>query len=244
MSEIFKKKSDLREKVAEANKSIVDAGLVNPYTTFGNVSCIDEMHIFMAIKPSGISYEKIKPSDIVMTDLQGNITEGGKKPSSDTLTHLELYKNFPGVNSIIHTHSLYATSFAQAKTPLNCLGTTHADYFNGDIPVIETLTDKEILNNYELNTGKSIVRHFKENDLNHIEISACLVSSHGPFIWGESLESALEKAIILEEIAKMNYITRGINNNISSLKPKLREKHYFRKHGANAYYGQKNVQEK
>ncbi|MEK6914080.1 MAG: L-ribulose-5-phosphate 4-epimerase AraD [Nanoarchaeota archaeon] len=230
----------LKKEVVEANKLIVESGLVNPYTTFGNVSSIDIERRYVAIKPSGLSYKKLKPSDIVIVNLSaGVIIEGDKKPSSDTPTHLELYRSFQEINSIIHTHSLYATSFAQSKTPLRCLGTTHADYFNGDIPVINSLTEDEILNDYELNTGKNIVRYFKDKNINPSEVSACLVSSHGAFVWGENLQSALEKAIILEEIAKMNYLSINLFNNTPSLDESLRKKHYYRKHGPDAYYGQK-----
>lgn len=228
---------NLRKRVTEANNLLVELGLVDPITTFGNVSSIDEKTKYVAIKPSGLSY-KIKKEDVVVVDLEGNIVYGNKKPSSDTLTHLELYKNFPEINSIIHTHSLYATAFAQAKTMIKCLGTTHADYFNGDIPIIKSLSKDKILSDYESNTGKSIVAYFKDHNIDPLEISACLVCSHGPFIWGESLKSSLEKAVILEEIAKMNYTTININRKTSHLKSSLRNKHYLRKHGPNAYYGQ------
>ena len=226
---------DLKEKVSNANKKLVELGLV--ILTFGNLSAIDESKEYVAIKPSGVDYRSLKKEGISILDLEYNLIEG-KKPSSDALSHLELYRNFEGIESIAHTHSIYATIFAQAKKPINCLGTTHADYFRGDIPITRNLTEKEIKENYELNTGRVIIETFTEKKINPLEIQACLVSSHGPFVWGESIEKTLENSYILEEIAKINLRVLTLNPKISPIPQHLLDKHYFRKHGKNAYYGQ------
>jgi len=226
---------NLKEKVSIANKKLVKLGLV--VLTFGNLSAIDKSRNYVAIKPSGVGYGCLKKEDISILDFKNNLIEG-KKPSSDTLSHLELYRNFEGIKSIVHTHSTYATTFAQAKMPLFCLGTTHADYFHGKVPITREMTIEEVKENYELNTGKLIVETFTEKNINPLEIQAYLVSSHGPFVWGESIEKVLENSYILEEIAKMNFRALTLNPKISPIPQYLLDKHYFRKHGKNAYYGQ------
>ncbi len=228
---------DLRKEALFGNRMLPSSGLVK--LTFGNVSVIDRIKRVVAIKPSGVNFDNLNLNSIVLTDLDGNILEGDKKPSSDLPTHLELYKNFPKISSIIHTHSEYATSFAQARKPLDCFGTTHADHFHGTIPITEDLSREEIEKNYELNTGKAITRTFREKRLNYLEIPACLVASHGPFIWGEFVKETLENAIVLEEIAKMNYKILLINPTAEGISEYLLDKHFFRKHGKTAYYGQK-----
>ena len=227
----------LKEKVRKANQELVELGLVK--LTFGNLSAIDESGEYVAIKPSGVDYSVLKNKDIVILDLSGEKVEGEKNPSSDTPTHIELYRNFREVGAIIHTHSEYATSFAQAKLSIKCLGTTHADYFRGNIPLTRDLTEQEIKEDYELNTGKVIVETFKKNKINPLEISACLVSGHGPFVWGRTIDRAVENAFILEELAKMNFKSMLLNNKLESLDKFLLDKHYLRKHGKDAYYGQK-----
>lgn len=229
--------NELKEKVCEANKSLGRQRLV--MLTWGNVSAYDANKEIVAIKPSGVKFELLKPKHIVLLDLHGNVVSGDKKPSSDTPTHLELYRSFTEIGSVVHTHSIYATSFATAKKSIECLGTTHADHFKGAVPVTRNLTDKEIEEQYELNTGKVIVEHFQKNKLNHIDIPACLVSSHGPFVWGRTVESALKAALVLELMAKMNFIALNLNSKIDSINKKLHDKHFDRKHGINAYYGQK-----
>lgn len=230
---------NLKRKVRRANKSLVRLELVNSLTTFGNVSAISKGREYIAIKPSGVNYDEMQDSDIVLLDLEGNIIEGDKHPSSDTLTHLELYRRFPEIRAVIHTHSLYATTFAQAKIPILCFGTTHADYFNGTIPLTRDLSEEEINHDYELNTGRVIAETFEKNGTNPLEVSACLVSSHGPFVWGGNLDQALERAMMLEQISRMNFMALRLNPDLACLDKKLLEKHFSRKHGPNAYYGQK-----
>lgn len=227
---------DLKKIVLKVNKNLVDLGLVK--LTFGNMSAIDDSLKFVAIKPSGVDYNSLKEKDIVILDLDGKIIEGDKRPSSDTPSHLEIYRNFLGIKSVIHTHSTYATIFAQAKLPIKCFGTTHADYFFGRIPVSRDLHKKEIISNYELNTGKVIVETFKKNNLAYLDIPACLVANHGPFVWGSSIEKTLENALILEEIAKMNIEVNKLNSNATEISKDLLNKHFLRKHGKDAYYGQ------
>ncbi|VVB78733.1 L-fuculose phosphate aldolase [uncultured archaeon] len=227
----------LKREVRKANQKLVELGLVK--LTFGNLSAIDELREYVAIKPSGVDYSIMKTKDMVILDLSGEKVQGDKNPSSDTPTHLELYRRFGAIGSVIHTHSEYATSFAQARVPIKCIGTTHADYFHGDIPVTRNLTEDEIKKDYELNTGKVIVETFAKNNLDPLEISACLVSGHGPFVWGKTIDQAVENALILEELAKMNFKSMLLNNELSGLDKFLLDKHYLRKHGKNAYYGQK-----
>lgn len=227
---------DLRKQVKEANQRLSKLGLTT--LTFGNLSAIDESKKFVAIKPSGVDYDLLKDEDIVIVNLKGEVIEGDKNPSLDTPTHLELYRNFEDIRAVIHTHSECATIFAQARRPIDCFGTTHADYFRGSIPVTRELTKQEIQNNYELNTGKVIVETFKDK-LDYLEIPACLVSGHGPFVFCNSIKNTLENAVILEKIAKMNLEVLKINPDVNSIDKTLLDKHYLRKHGKNAYYGQR-----
>lgn len=227
----------LKEQVFRANISLPKYGLVT--FTWGNVSGIDRDKGLMVIKPSGVSYEDMTVRDMVVVDLvSGKVVEGDKKPSSDTDTHLELYRNFPDIGGIVHTHSRHATIWAQAGADLLALGTTHADYFYNTIPCTRLMTSDEIKNSYELETGKVIVETFKTRELNPNDIPAVLVHSHGPFAWGTSPDNALHNAVVLEEIAYMNLFSKQINPKVSLIQQDLLDKHYLRKHGKNAYYGQ------
>ena len=225
----------LKIDVYKANVALKESGLV--LFTWGNVSGITKDRKYVVIKPSGVPYNKISPKDMVVIDLNGKVLEGDLNPSSDTPTHLELYRNFTNINSIVHTHSTNATSFAQAKIPIKALGTTHADYFYGEIPVTRDLTKEEITSDYELNTGKVIVETF--TNFSPDQVPACLVASHGVFAWGKSCENAVHNAIIVEEIAKMKIYSLMINADINQISNVLLNKHYLRKHGKNSYYGQK-----
>lgn len=225
---------NLKEKVYEANISLKKNALIT--LTWGNVSEIDRKNGLVAIKPSGIAYEAMALDDIVIVDLNGNIIEGKWRPSSDLPTHLEIYKSFPEICGITHTHSRWATVFAQAGMSIPELGTTHADTFYGDIPCTRKLTDREIAGEYEKETGKIICEAFSGR--NPFDIPGVLVYSHGPFTWGENAEKSVENAVILEEIAMMAWHTLKLNPNVK-FQSALADKHYFRKHGANAYYGQK-----
>ena len=228
---------ELKEEVCKANKELVEHGLV--LFTWGNVSTIDREKNIIAIKPSGVSYDLLKPEDIVLVNLNGEIIEGSKRPSSDTDSHLELYRNFTDIQSVVHTHSTYATIFAQAKAPIDCFGTTHADHFYGSIPVTRELTKEEIENEYELNTGKVIVELFKKSNIDYFHMPACLTTSHGPFAWGKTTDKAIYNAVVLEQIAKINLETLKLNPHLCPIDQVLLDKHYLRKHGKNAYYGQK-----
>ncbi len=225
----------LKREVLEANLMLPKHGMV--VFTWGNVSAIDEETQLVAIKPSGVEYDLLKEDDIVIVDLQGKVVEGKLKPSSDTPTHLELYRNFPGIKGVVHTHSRWATIFSQAKLDLRPFGTTHADYFYGNIPCTRVLTPAEIADAYELNTGKVIVETFK--DLDPMHVPGVLVASHGPFAWGTSAVDAVHSAIVLEEVAMMNWHSMMINPKLSDMQKELMDKHFFRKHGSGAYYGQK-----
>ena len=225
----------LRDEVCEANLELVRQGLV--LYTFGNVSGISRQDGLVVIKPSGVSYDKLKPSDLVVTDLEGNCEEGNLRPSSDLPTHLVLYRTFHSIGGIAHTHSSYATAWAQAKRKIPCLGTTHADYFHGPIPVTEPLKPSEIKKDYEENTGQLIVRCFA--GLDPEEISAVLVSSHGPFCWGSTAYDAAHTAVIVEELARIAFFSVTLNPEVSQIASNLLDKHFFRKHGPGAYYGQK-----
>lgn len=226
----------LRKEVLKANLELVKHNLV--IFTWGNVSAIDREKGIVAIKPSGVEYAKLKAEDIVVLDLNGNIIDGKLRPSSDTNTHLELYRRFKEIGSIVHTHSTYATVFAQAGFKIKCLGTTHADYFYGSVPVARELKEEE-MKDYELNTGKVIVEKFNELKFKALFMPACLTKSHGPFVWGKNCDNAIHNAVVLEEIAKMNYLTHTLNTDITPLKKYILDKHYQRKNGKNAYYGQK-----
>lgn len=228
---------NLKKAVCLGNKQLVQHKLV--LFTWGNLSAIDRQKNIIAIKPSGIPYNKLQPKDIVILDLDGNIIEGEKKPSSDTKSHLEIYKAFKNIGSIVHTHSLYATCFAQANKPLECLGTTHADHFYGTIPITKVMAPKEVEMDYEKNIGASIVNCFQKQKINPNEVPGCLVVNHGPFVWGKKIEQAIYNAVVLETIAKMNLNTIQINSNIKSINKFLLDKHYLRKNGKNSYYGQK-----
>lgn len=225
----------LKQEVFEANMLLPKYGLVT--FTWGNVSAIDRESGLVIIKPSGVSYETMKVSDMVVVDLSGAKKEGELKPSSDTATHLELYRNFKNIGGIVHTHSSWATTFAQAGIPVSAFGTTHADYFSEAVPVTRKMTPAEIEGAYELETGKVIVERFQ--GLNPDYIPGVLVYSHGPFTWGKNAIKAVENAVVLEEVAKMAFGDRMLMGaNITEMQPELLRKHFFRKHGANAYYGQ------
>jgi L-ribulose-5-phosphate 4-epimerase len=224
----------LREQVLEANLELVRRGLV--LYTFGNVSGVSRPDGMVVIKPSGVPYEVMKPSHLVVTDLDGKIVEGEMRPSSDLPTHVALYKAFPEIGGVAHTHSEYATAWAQAREPIPCFGTTHADYFHGSVPVTEVMAKQDIADDYELNTGHAIAKTFKKID--YARIPAVLVANHGPFCWGSDAAAAAHNAVILESIARMAYFTRGINADVQPIGRELHDKHYLRKHGATAYYGQ------
>jgi L-ribulose-5-phosphate 4-epimerase len=227
---------ELKKSVCDANIELHKENLV--IYSWGNVSGIDRSKGIVAIKPSGVSYEELTPDKIVLVDLDGKIVEGNLKPSSDTPTHLEIYKNFNAIGGICHAHSMSATIWAQACREIPCLGTTHADYFYGPIPVTEPMTEDEIKNDYELNTGRVIVRRFAE--LNPMQMPAALVANHGPFTWGGTANAAVEAMVILEEIATMAIDTLMLNPNQTQISKPLLDKHYLRKHGETAYYGQKD----
>jgi L-ribulose-5-phosphate 4-epimerase len=224
----------LREEVLEANLELVRRGLV--LYTFGNVSGIDRNEGLVAIKPSGVPYEELTAAQIVISDLNGKIVDGTLRPSSDLPTHLELYKHFPNIGGVAHTHSEFATAWAQAETPIPCFGTTHADYFHGSVPVTERLTAAEIAGDYELETGTAICRTFAELDPN--AVPAVLVAGHAPFAWGKNAGDAAHNAVILEYVARMGCHTLSINAEAQPLARQLHDKHFLRKHGKNAYYGQ------
>jgi len=225
---------NLKEEVLQANLDLQRNTLV--IDTFGNASGIDRSQNLVVIKPSGVDYEELQVEDMVVVDLEGNQVEGTLKPSSDTPTHLVLYESFPGIGGIVHTHSLYATIWAQAGKPLPCLGTTHADYFHGGIPLTAPLTSGQIAGNYEKETGAAIVEKFKGLDPH--SMPGVLVVSHGAFTWGESPSRAVHHMIVLEQVAKMAWGTLVLNPAIESIPGELLDKHYFRKHGKDKYYGQ------
>ncbi len=228
---------ELKAEVLRAHQEFVKKGLVT--LTWGNCSAIDRQRGYIVIKPSGVDYDKLVLRDLVVVDLNGKVVEGNLVPSSDTATHLYIYKHFPNIGSIIHTHSVYATSWAQSGLDLPLYGTTHADAFNGPVPNTRNLTPEEVKENYELNTGKLIVETFEERNLDYEAIPGVLVRNHGPFVWGPNVNAALENAITLETISKMALMTRLINPDAPSAPSDLLEKHYKRKHGKDAYYGQK-----
>jgi L-ribulose-5-phosphate 4-epimerase len=224
----------IKERVYQCNMDLIRHNVV--VFTFGNVSGIDRSKEIIAIKPSGVAYDALKPEDIVIVDLEGRLVEGSLKPSSDTKTHLILYQNFPNIGGVAHTHSPYATAWAQAKRPIPILGTTHADHLSEEIPVTSVMSDEMIRGNYEEQTGHQILNTFKKRSYEKIEM--VLVASHGPFTWGKTPEKAVYNAVILEELAKMAMLTCQINPKIDPLKQALIDKHCQRKHGKNAYYGQ------
>jgi L-ribulose-5-phosphate 4-epimerase len=224
----------LREQVLNANLEIVRSGLV--ISTFGNASGIDRAGGRVVIKPSGVPYDRLLPADLVVTDLDGRIVEGKLRPSSDLPTHLALYRAFDGIGGVVHTHSRYATAWAQAASGIPCFGTTHADYFHGSIPVTEPMPAGEIQSEYEWNTGQAIIRRFAS--LDPISMPAVLVAGHGPFCWGSSADDAAHNAIMLEELAHLAYLTVTIRADAAAIADTLRDKHFLRKHGPAAYYGQ------
>lgn len=225
---------ELKEKVFRANMELVKHGLV--IFTWGNASAIDREKGLVVIKPSGVSYDDMKASDMVVTDLDGHIVEGNLRPSSDTATHLVLYKAFPHIGGVVHTHSTYATAWAQAGFDIPNIGTTHADYFHDAIPCTENMTETEVAGAYEEETGNVIVKRFE--GLNPDHTPGVLVKNHGPFSWGKDAADAMHNAVVMEQVAKMAFISYGINSQLT-MNPALIEKHFSRKHGPNAYYGQK-----
>lgn len=227
----------LKQEVYEANMELPRRGLVT--YTWGNVSGIDREKGLFVIKPSGVDYDKLTADDMVVMDLEGNRVEGRYNPSSDTATHLELYKAFPALGGIVHTHSPHATAWAQAGRALPCYGTTHADYFYGDIPCARCLTAEEIDEAYEKNTGLVIIETFRALGIDPAYVPAVLCKHHGPFAWGKSAAEAVHNAVVLEEVAKMNYMTEIINPRVERAPQCMQDKHFLRKHGPNAYYGQK-----
>lgn len=226
----------LKKEVYEANMALPASGLV--VFTWGNVSGFDPESGLVAIKPSGVAYEDLQVEDMVLVNLDGEVVEGRLKPSSDTMTHVELYKKFKDIRGIVHTHSSWATSFAQAGMAIKPLGTTHGDYFYGDVPCTRLMAMDEVQDHYELNTGKVIIETFQGINENHVP--AVLVNEHGPFTWGSSPEEAVYHAVVLEEVAKMAYQTLTLKNleDIKPMQQLLLDKHFLRKHGKGAYYGQ------
>ena len=227
----------LKNEVCRANLLLKEYGLIT--LTWGNVSAITQDRKYVVIKPSGVRYEEMTPEMMVVTDLEGNIVEGSLRPSSDLDTHLELYRNYPEIGAVVHTHSRWATATAQAEIELACFGTTHADNFYGAVPCTRHLTAEEINGAYELNTGKVIVETLKERGIDPMAVPAILVCKHGPFAWGKTPEKAVENALVLEECAYMGFVCRTLSDGKADPAPQmLLDKHYFRKHGAGAYYGQ------
>ncbi|MBN6067084.1 L-ribulose-5-phosphate 4-epimerase [Aggregatibacter actinomycetemcomitans] len=228
---------ELKEKVLKANLALPKYNLVT--FTWGNVSAIDREKNLVVIKPSGVEYDVMTAEDMVVVDLfTGKVVEGSKKPSSDTPTHLELYREFPTIGGIVHTHSRHATIWSQAGEDLIAAGTTHADYFYGAIPCTRKMTPAEIQGEYELETGKVIVETFRKRGIDPKDVPAVLVHSHGPFAWGTDADNAVHNAVVLEEIGYMNLFSRQLRPNLQPMQQELLDKHYLRKHGKNAYYGQ------
>ncbi|WP_139991638.1 MULTISPECIES: L-ribulose-5-phosphate 4-epimerase [Paenibacillus] len=227
----------LKHAVWEANMDLPKYGLVT--FTWGNVSGIDRESGYAVIKPSGVPYEELKAEQMVVVDLDGNVVEGNLRPSSDTATHVLLYKAFPNIGGIVHTHSPWATSWAQAGRAIPALGTTHGDYFYGEVPCTRAMTEAEITGAYELETGNVIVETFTSNDIDPNQVPSVLVNSHAPFCWGKDPHNAVHNAVVLEEVAKMALHTFQLNPNVQPMDQALLDRHYLRKHGVNAYYGQK-----
>ncbi len=225
---------DMKIKVCQANLELKRHGLV--IFSWGNVSGIDRARGIIGIKPSGVSYDDLTPDKIVLVDMDGTVVEGSLRPSSDTATHLELYRSFPTIGGVCHTHSTYATSWAQSCKAIPCMGTTHADYFYGAVPVTAAMSDEAVETDYELNTGKVIVEAFKEIDPDRMP--AVLVAHHGPFTWGPTPAASVESAVVLEQVAQMALNNMILNPPLQAVPQYLLDKHYLRKHGNNAYYGQ------
>ncbi|MBK8424942.1 MAG: L-ribulose-5-phosphate 4-epimerase [Lewinellaceae bacterium] len=230
------KYKSIKEAAYEANMEILHQKLA--IYTFGNVSAIDRAAGIVAIKPSGVPYSELKPDDMVLVDLDNTVVEGRKRPSSDTKTHVLLYRHFEKIGGICHTHSTYAVAWAQAMRAIPNLGTTHADHLVASVPVTEVMSDDMILGDYEHETGNQILNVFKKHNLSPEEVEMVLVACHGPFTWGKDADKAVYNATVLEELAKMAYLTLQINPATPSIKQTLIDKHYFRKHGQGAYYGQ------
>lgn len=227
---------ELKKKVYEANMELSRRGLIT--YTWGNVSEIDRDTGYFVIKPSGVDYDKLRPEDMVVMDLEGKRIEGTLNPSSDTPTHLELYKKYPEIGGVVHTHSPEATSWAQAGRDIPLYGTTHADYFYGPIPCARSLTPEEIGGEYERNTGLVIIETFEQRGLNPMHTPGVLCTNHGPFTWGKDAAEAVHNAVVLEEVARMAIRTELLNPQVQPAPDSIRDKHFFRKHGENAYYGQ------
>ena len=227
---------ELKQKVYEANMELPRRNLVT--YTWGNVSGIDREKGLVVIKPSGVEYEELTPDMLVVLDLEGNVVEGTLNPSSDTKTHIELYKAFPKLGGIVHTHSPYAVAWAQAGRDIPCYGTTHADYFYGPIPCARHLTQAELDEDYEKGTGTVIIETFRERKLDPMAVPAVICHSHGPFTWGKDPAQAVYHAVVLEEVAKMGILTRQVDPSAAPAPQRILDKHYLRKHGPNAYYGQ------
>ncbi len=230
----------LRKEVLEANLELVERGLV--LYTFGNASGVDREQGLVVIKPSGVDYKELRPEHMVVTDLQGNIVEGTLRPSSDLDTHTLLYREFPQIGAVVHTHSEFATSFAQAGLPIPAFGTTHADYFYGPVPVTLPLADSAIQGRYVHETGLAIVARFRGEQgqpaVDPLAVPACLVAGHAPFVWGKTPHDAAHNAVVLESVARMAYRTVSLRANAEEVSQALLDRHYFRKHGASATYGQ------
>ena len=233
---------ELRQQVVEANQAIVRHGLV--LSTFGNVSAIDRAQGWVAIKPSGVPYAELKPSDIVVSDLDGKIVAGSLRPSSDLDTHIVLYRAFASIGAVVHTHSEYATIWAQAGRAIPCYGTTHADYFYGPVPCTPVLSAQEVQQDYVRNTGEAIVRHFHSTGIDPESVPAVLVAGHAPFCWGATLDQAVHHAVILEFVARMALHTESLSGPGRGIPQHLLDRHHRRKHGATATYGQRNPQTK
>ncbi|WP_061795906.1 L-ribulose-5-phosphate 4-epimerase [Serratia ficaria] len=228
--------NELKQRVLAANLSLPAYGLVT--FTWGNVSAIDRQKGLVVIKPSGIAYEQMTLEDLVVVDLEGRVCEGHRKPSSDTATHLALYRAFPAIGGVVHTHSRNATIWAQAGQPIPALGTTHADYFYGDIPCTRPMNEAEIAGDYEGETGKVIIETFNQAERDPQQVPGVLVYSHGPFAWGKDAADAVHNAVVMEEVAVMAMATRQLAPAIAPMQPQLLDKHFLRKHGKHAYYGQ------
>lgn len=228
----------LKEITFKGNMDLGSSGLV--LLTWGNVSAFDAEQGVFAIKPSGVDYDVMTVDDMVVVDLQGNVVEGDLRPSSDTKTHLELYRAFPQLGSVIHTHSKWATVWCQQKLDLPCMGTTHADFFYGGVPCSREISKEEIDEDYEMNTGKIIVSLFQERGIDPLEVPAVLTGGHAPFVWGKTVDAALQNSIVLERVAEMAFMNHLLNPDCDHLAPHILNKHYLRKHGKNAYYGQAN----
>ena len=226
----------LKEKVFKANLDLVRHGLV--IFTWGNVSAIDPETRLVVIKPSGVAYDVMKASDMVVVDLNGNVVDGDLNPSSDTPTHIELYKAFPQIGGVVHTHSTYATAWAQAGKDIPNIGPTHADYFHSEIPCTNDMTEAQVNGDYEKETGTVIIERINNGAINPMHTPGVLVKNHGPFAWGKDANDAVHNAVVMEQVAKMAHIAFAVNPNLT-MNPLLIEKHFSRKHGPNAYYGQK-----